>query len=224
MGGYFLYSVDRPAFTRLVTEPTEADGDALATALLEELADLKLTYGKYTEELWPGDKPALSARVREHLVRPDWYAGLKAGDALIWDNVVESWNDEAGRKIGIGFDVHPYEMVSFDIAEEAAQAGAGMLAEPDFGGGGYRLDRTMAGAGIGERMYSLYEGDGLEELLRQLRAVKPHFEAMPRDEPEDEEDDYLDDESPRGQFLFGLLAAVEEFHDAGRVFWVQTDT
>jgi hypothetical protein len=88
-----------------------------------------------------------------------------------------------------------------------------MMAEPHFGGGGFRYFGKPATEYTVFPMYSLYTAERTRELLAELESVVPHFLALPEGEG-----------TERDQFFKGLLEPVRGVAAGGRVLWVQTDT
>jgi len=214
MAGYFLYTIDNDAFTRLTTSPTKADGDALADFIVEELEDyLEDVDDESDAEMWPKDRNGLSALIIKRLAMPDWYSDLSCDNANMWDNVLFALQDEPGEEIGIDFQCSDYESIYWDCAEIAAKQGASMMAELAFGSSGFRYFGKPSSEYSNYPMYSLFGLDKTKELLTQLDAVESHFASLADGEG-----------TPREQFFEGLLPPVRTAVENGRVLWVQTDT
>jgi hypothetical protein len=107
-------------------------------------------------------------------------------------------------------------MVYWDTAEIVEGHGATMLAEPAFGGQGFRNSRKSWSEL--ELNYTFYLPADVQKLLAQLEKVRSHFET-PCDEDEDEEWSQEHEE-----FFEGLLEPARRIAEEGRVLWVQTDT
>ena len=211
MAGYYLYSIDSGVFTQLTTNPTKENGLIIADALLEELEDfLEDIEDEADVAFWPQEREALADLIVKRLAMPDWYADLSLDNAEMWDNVLLMLQDDAGDELGLNFECAKYESVYWDCAELAAAQGATMMAEPNFGGSGFRYSVQPADK---EFMYSIYTPQQAKELLAQLQSVESHFIGLP-DEPE----------SPREQFFEGLLPPVTNAVENNRFLWVQTDT
>ncbi|WP_425395930.1 hypothetical protein [Aeoliella sp.] len=214
MAGYFLYTIDNDAFTRLTTSPTKEDGDALADFILEELEDYLDDFDDESDaKMWPADRDGLSALIVKRLALPDWYSDLTYDNANMWDNVLFALQDEPGEQIGLDFQCYDYESIYWDCAEIATEQGASMMAEPTFGSSGFRYFGKPSTEYAVYPMYSLLVPDKAKELLAQLQAVEPYFSSL--DEGEG---------MPREQFFEGLLPPVRSAVENNRALWVQTDT
>lgn len=214
MAGYFIYSLDADVFQQLTTVPTVEQSLALADSIFGDLDDSLKAYwkeGPADPLKWPRDRAALAESIRKRLASPDWYADLTIGDQVIWENLLYNLMDECGVEIGIGFQAEN-DSFYWDAAEIAAQQGASMMAEPNFGGSGFRCS-DKSRCDLDGLSYSLYLPTQAVELLKQLEKVAPHFETMPDEEFGD-----------RDQFFNGLLEPVRNIVAAGRVMWVQTDS
>ena len=212
MAGYFLYSLDGPAFTTLVTDPTDAHARPFAEDLLAESGD------DVGEVGWPADADGLTAFIRTRLASPDWYSDLDEDAARLWNDVVFQFTEEPGEACGLDMRCADYESIYWDCAEFAAANGAPMLAEPQFGSRGFRCPPERLGdpadGGL-DPYYSLYTPDETRTLLAQLEAVEPHAAALPdRDE----------EGSVAEQFFEGLLPPVADAAAEGRAMFVQLDT
>ncbi|MEX2113003.1 MAG: hypothetical protein WD845_07440 [Pirellulales bacterium] len=220
MAGYVICSLDAKTFEQLTTAPTMEQCMALAENVLDGLDEV---LGEYSDELaadhakWPLDRVALAKSIERRLASPDWYADLTYGDAVIWCNqVLGSLQGEVGEQFGIDFRNDNDGILYWDAAAMAAEQGATMMAEPQFGGSGFRNSRRSWSEL--ELNYAFYPPADVQKLLAQLEGVRPHFEA-PCDEDEDEE--WSDEQE---QFFEGLLEPVRKIAEEGRVMWVQTDT
>ncbi len=215
MAGYFIQSLDAAVFEQLVTAPTTAQCAALADALIDDLEELLDEYdGEDAADpaKWPRQRGALAKAIGARLAAADWYADLTLGDSVIWDNgVVGGLDDKPGEAIGIDFRCEQDGFLYWHAAKRAARHGAPMMAEPAFGNAGFRYSGKSKGDV--DLLYTIYLPPQVRQLLAQLEAVVPHFEALP-DEPDGERD----------QFFRGLLEPVRAIAAAGRVMWVQTDT
>lgn len=220
MAGYFIYSLNTKTFEQLTTSPTIEQCLALADNVLDGLDEV---LDEYSDELaadhakWPLDRVALAESIKRRLASPDWYADLTYGDAVIWCNqVLGSLQGEVGEQFGIDFRSENDGMLYWDAAEMAAGQGATMMAEPQFGGSGFRNSRKSWSEL--ELNYAFYLPADVQKLLGQLEKARPYFDAMYNeddDEPESEEHE---------QFFEGLLEPVRKIAEQGRVMWVETDT
>jgi hypothetical protein len=214
MAGYYLYSLDNDAFTQLTTSPTRQQAAALADAALEELEDLieeNIDEGETSK--WPKARGALADAIKARLASSDWYSDLSYGDAQIWDFIIGNLDDKAGKKIGIRFKCENDGYLYWDAAQIAAEHGATMMAEPQFGSSGFRYFGKPSSKYSVYPMYSIYTPEQTKALLSQLEAVAPHFRSLPEGEGSD-----------RDQFFKGLLTPVQKVLKKNRVLWVQTDT
>lgn len=214
MAGYYIYSLDGRVFQQLTTTPTKEQALVLAGSIVDDLEDLLDEYGDdeaADPEKWPLDRAELAEVIQKRLASPDWYADLNFGDAAIWDTVLYSLMDEAGESIGLGFRCENDGFLYWDAAEMAASHGAPMMAEPNFGGSGFRYSgKSQGDIGL---TYSFYLPAQTQQLLKQLEKAIPHFEKLPDD-----------DDGERAQFFEGLLEPVRKIIAEGRMMWVQTDT
>src|SRR5262245_41744510 len=216
MGGYCIYSVDASVFQQLTTAPMIEQCRVLADEMLEVLEDAPREYkgGSVDPNKWPTDREALTKLLQMRLASPDWYADLTYGDAVIWDSVVSALMYDEGEQTGISCQCENDGMLYWDAAEMAAEHGAPMMAERNFGGGGFRCSgkaRTDL-----ELMYTIYLPAEVQKLLAQLEKARPHFEAMVNDD----DDERVPEEYE--EFFDGLLKPVRKIADAGRVMWVRT--
>jgi hypothetical protein len=219
MAGYVICSLDARMFEQLTTAPTIEQSLALADNVLDALDEV---LDEYRDELaadhakWSLDRVALAESIGRRLASQDWYADLTYGDAVIWCNqVLGSLTDEVGKQLGIDFRIEN-DGLYWDAAEMAAGQGATMMAEPTFGGQGFRNSRKSWSEL--ELNYAFYLPADVQKLLAQLEKVRPHFET-PCDEDEDEE--WSEEQE---QFFEELLEPVRRIAEEGRVLWVQTDT
>jgi hypothetical protein len=218
MAGYFIYSIDNGVFTQLTTSPTTEQGLALADSILEEGIEYYLNDSNDKEAArWPKDREALADVIVKRLALAEWYSDLSPNGAEVWDRIIGALDDEPGELIGIGFRCYDYDSIYWDCAEIAAEHGASMMAEPTFGGSGFRYfgkpPRKHWSRPTYSPMYSLFVPEQTRTLLSQLEAVEPFFASLPDEEG-----------SPREQFFEGLLPPVRHAAANGRVLWVQTDT
>lgn len=214
MAGYFLSTLDRAKFEQLTTHPTDDQAGLLAEAFLEELEDfLDDVDDEADRQLWPTDEDGLKAFIKRRLAMPDWYADLSLDNALVWDRLHDLFFDEPGEEIGLDPQFSEYESIYWDCAEIAAEQGASMMAEPKFGGSGFRYNGKPSTKYDIYPRYSLYYGEELKQLATQVKSVESHFATL--DEGDGE---------PREQFFECLLPMVTAAADHDRVLWVQTDT
>ena len=185
--------------------------DGLEDALTEYQDELAADPTK-----WPTDRSALATAIQRRLASPDWYADLTYGDAVIWDNyVLSALERDPGEQFGIDFQNENDGMLYWDAAQMAAEHGAPMMAEPKFGGNGFRCSGKSRSDL--EFAYTIYLPADVQKLLAQLEQAEPHFAALHEDDDEPESEEHE-------QFFEGLLEPVRRIADAGRVMWVQTDT
>ena len=213
MAGYFLYSLDGDAFTKLVSEPTDAQARALAKPLLADRRTFLIGAG------WPDDLDALAAFVKGRLASPDWYGDLDDDGASLWDDVVWSFRDKPGEACGLGFECTDYESIYWDCAEFAAANGAPLMSDKTFGCSGFRCPPEKRSQL--ERYYQLMPPAETRALHEQLKIVEPHAAGLPGFNPNAMEDD---DESVASQFFHGLHGPVAEMAARGRALFVQLDT
>lgn len=205
MAGYFIYTLDGDAFSKLTTSPTDEQAMALARNIHDRIG---------TSKAWPKDINALAAAIKARLTQNDWYGDLSPEDAEVWDDVVFSLCGDTGKEVGIGFECSDYESIYWDCAEEAAGNGAEMLQEPIFGSSGYRFAGPLAHDYGYHRIYSIFRADDVQRLLSQLQSVESHFADLPDD----------GDGCVREQFFEGLLPPVKYAAENNRCIFVQTDT
>lgn len=208
MAGYFLYSLDGDAFSRLTTTPTDAQAAALARPLLTG-SDWDDGRNGLAAAGWPTDLPGLTAFLKSRLAAADWDAGLTADGSGLWCEVVDLFGKSPGEACGLGYRAHSDREVSWDVSEFCAARGAPTLTEPAFGNRGFRASRPDH-----FHEYSLHPPDRVAALLSELRTVEPHAAALPDDA----------EGSVWHQFFHDLLPVVERVAAAGRVLWVRTDT
>jgi hypothetical protein len=212
MAGYHIYSLDPVVFEQLTTQPTLEQCHALGDPIVDDLAEM---YDEYEDEAdpakWPDDGDKLAKAIRKRLMMPDWYADLSMGDGVIWDTILHGLMNEPGEEIGIDLKCENDGYLYWDAAIIAAKQGATMMAEPKFGGSGFRYSGKSKGDI--DLIYSWYTPEKVQTLLEQLEKVAPHFQTLP---------DKTDGE--RQQFFQGLLEPVRKIAAAKRVMWVQTDT
>lgn len=214
MAGYFIYNIDADAFTKLTTSPTKEHGLILADFLLEELEDYLEDFDNEGDaELWPREREPLADFIVKRLAMPDWYSDLSMDNANMWDNVLHALQDEPGDELGLDFQCSDYESIYWDCAKIAAAQGASMMAEPVFGGSGFRYSGKPSSEYSVYPTYSFFLPAQVKQLLSQLKAIEPHFASLPSGEG-----------APNEQFFEGLLPSVTQAADGGRVLWVQTDT
>ena len=213
MAGYFLYSLDGDAFTKLVAEPTDAQTRALAEPLLRDFAD------DLAEAGWPTEVGPLADLIKTRLAAADWYGDLTDERATLWDEVVHSFTDEPGEACGLGFECTDYESIYWDCAEFAAANGAPLMSEKTFGCSGFRCPPEKRSQL--ERYYQLMPPAETRALHEQLKIVEPRAAALPGFNPNAMEDD---DESVASQFFHGLHGPVADMAARGRALFVQLDT
>lgn len=214
MAGYFIYSLDAAAFEQLTTAPTAGQGLVLADAVIDDLEDLMDEYDDEDAadpKKWPANRKRLAESIVKRLAMPDWYADLTMGDAAIWDQILRSWMDESGAELGLDFRCDNDGFLYWDAAGLAAKCGAPMMAEPQFGNGGFRYSGKSKGDV--ELLYTFYLPAQVKQLLAQLEKTAPHFETLP-----------VQEDGDRDQFFRGLLEPVKRIVAEGRAMWVQTDT
>jgi hypothetical protein len=215
MAGYLMTSFDGDVFQQLTTSPTFEQAKEFADAIGDMKKVLKGSAEWYGEAanpaLWPLDKAALAEVIRKRLAAPDWYADCNCGDAAIWTKLILDLHGELGKKLGIDVDFYDDAMIWWNAAMIAERHGAPMMAEPRFGGSGFRYS-GHARSEL-EFMYSLYLPPEVQELLRQLEKAAPYFELLPDEE-----------EGDRDQFFRFLMAPVRDTVERRRVLCIQTDT
>jgi hypothetical protein len=193
MAGYFIYSLDGEKFQQLVTNPSPEQGLILADALLQNLDDILSEIDEDDEDAadlkkWPADRDKLAASIIIRLAKPDWYSDLTMGDAAVLDSIVHSLTDEPGQQIGIDFRAENDGFLYWDAAGIAYKKGAKMMREPLFGNYGFRYS-GKAKSDL-DLMYTLYLPAQVQQLLKQLESVRPHFETLP-DEPDGDRDQFF---------------------------------
>ncbi len=216
MAGYFLSSVDGPAFEQVTTNPTDEQARTLADGLLEEYA------GEIAAVGWPADPAGLAGFIKTRLAAPDWYGDLPTdgdhdpGPAGLWDEVVRNLY----HLPELDGQMCDYESIYWDCAEFCEEHGATALSEPGFGNAGFRCPPPgkLRDSGY-DRMSTIHSPAAVRAMHEQLKLVEPHAAALPDYDRGDE-----DDESVGGQFFLGLLPAVADAAARGRYLWIETDT
>jgi hypothetical protein len=214
MAGYFLYSLDGNVFSQLTTSPTRPQALALADAVLDELQGMIDDFLKPEEtSIWSTSREALAEVIQTRLGLSDWYSDLVHGDAVIWEYIIGSLDDKAGKKIGIRYKCENDGYLYWDAPRMAAERGATLMAAAQFGHSGFRYFGVPSNKYSSFPMYSMWTADQTRELLSQLEAVTPYFSTLPDGEGSD-----------RDQFFKGLLEPVQRVVRQNRILWVQTDT
>lgn len=204
MAGYFLYSLDTEVFHQLTTSPTIEQAKVFAEYFSSNASNY-LEVFHWKEAVFP-------ELIQHRLALSDWYLDLSQEASEMWDEILFSLMDEPGQTLGIDFQCNDYECIDWDCAAMAAEQGATMMAETQFGASAYRYNGTPSYDGY-YPMYSFYLPEQCRELLSQLESVESHFLTLPDEEY-----------SPREEFFEGLLPAVKNAVSTGRILWIQTDT